>query len=288
MKFLKLSFVLAVGLAFAAISTQAQTPIPLTFALSASYHNNSSEGAVVTINNAYILSKVFGALGFPVPAGASLAINTNGNVVVLVNKAIIMDLSYGTNLTTTTITTITTKKFLHNVTLSYTNTTYRYAYIPPFYFYDAIWTGTETSTSLFSLTGKAIAGSYPYYYDSVSKVAPKGYGYYGDYMEFYSETTTTTYTGTTTSAGPNTEEYYYLCNGAKATIGVSLNSSGLYTLNFVAYPMGDCYTSVNGQDGYETGMISANGTQQGGESFLDPFNGYGNYYVDYYDAGYYY
>jgi hypothetical protein len=258
MKFLKLTFALTACLTLWAASSQAQ--IPVTFALQASY-SHGSQGAIVTINNAAILSKVASYLGIKLP-GTSLAVNTNGNLVILdANKNIVVDLSVGTNTSTSTIV------FVPSRGIYVTNVTSGAVQASTFFFYDPIWSGTETSNNLFSVTGKAIATG----------------GDDDDFSISFSSSMVSHNKNGNTSTTTFASESYELADGAKASINVALNSLGVYTLGFTINASGLCSTSAQPGEGYVSGTITAKGTQTGGSSFLDPFNGFGNYDTDYED-----
>jgi hypothetical protein len=282
MKLIKFASALVAGLALAGGVAKAQ--IPATFAFTAGY----DDGSTATINNSVILSKVASYLNITLPSSAKLAFNTNGNLVIVDSaNAIILDLTEGTNANDYLSTNITPGINGGMVT----NITYVFRQVNsdgdgPLFFYDPIWTGNASlnndlaTSDLFNIKGKALAtgsdGSFFLFFESETEIQRIDQNGAGSFQEF----------------GFSEDEFEF-CDGSKASIGVALNA-GVYTLSFTINGSGTCFkrlfvenpstghvTSNIDADGNLHGTLSASGKQTGGSSFLDPYNGFGNYAEDF-------
>jgi hypothetical protein len=178
-----------------------------------------------------------------------------------------------------TATNTSTKKGANNATLDYW--TSGYVYVERYYYYwdygnaiwffDPIWTGTETSTNQFNVKGNALAGYIWIEYGSTA------YGYNESTGQMISYDYNVS-TGKTTPL-PSSWEELEISDGAKAAVACAL-SAGVYTQSFTISASGYYWSSQYG-DGVLTGTVSGSGKQTGGTTFLDPFNGSGNFSTDY-------
>jgi len=140
-----------------------------------------------------------------------------------------------------------------------------YAYVQSgdqFFFFDPIFSGTETpgeGSQAFDVKGNAEGGFMRIYI---------GYDSY-----VYNELT-----GHNTNL-KHVQNTLEISDGSKATVACKL-AAGTYTQSFTIWAAGTFYSTANGS-GVLTGTVTCSGTQVGGSTFLDPFNGFGNYDTDF-------
>jgi len=213
------------------------------------------------------LNKIAAALNTKFAAGTKLAVNTNGNVVIVdISNNILYDLTAGVS--TGGYQTLSTSTAPGPNGSTTTTTTYQEGFAgvedgDDFAFADPQWSGTETSTNTFNVTAAALAVWIEIYIEQ-----------YG-----YTEQVNTEFGSHEVSNYSNTG-VIELADDSATTVSSAL-SAGVYHIGFTITDSGGIINDSNLGEGIVTGTVSASGTQTGGQSFLDPFNGFGNFFEDY-------
>ena len=256
MKMIKSILALAATLAVSA--GVAQAVMPVTFSLTA-YVKPGSIIQPITVNNASILQHVGTALHVST-AGLKLCVNEFGDLILADAAGVeVYDLSAGEFTSYNQSITIGVNGYV------ITNYTQGHAYVngnfgDEFGFWDPIAKGTFTDANLFDVKAVAIAGRFQIV------IGWDSYSHNNDLNN-------TIHTG-------HSSESIEISDGARATGGCKL-AAGVYTQSFNIAASGFYASSQFGDNGILFGTVSASGSQTGGTSFLDPFNGYGNYDTDF-------
>jgi hypothetical protein len=252
---------IAMAAAFALWVGVAQAVTPVSFNLTG-YVQPGATMQTVLINNAVLLNHMGKALNVSM-AGLKLCVNTNGSLVIADGAGtIVYDLSAGVDVTYNISTSVGPNNTL------ITNYTKGQVYVQngnQFYFYDLVGTGSATTNS----TGGA---------DTFDIKGPVVGDYFKIRINRTSYTRNITLDNTTVTSG--TSESLEISDGSVGKVACKL-ADGVYTQSFTLWASGFYSNSQLGYNGILFGTVSASGTQTGGMTFLDPFNGFGNYDTDF-------